>query len=75
MRTLIRWAARLYPAMWRSQYGAEFDALLDDISPSVGDLCNVLGHVLRVRATTSIDHALCWHRCRRRLCACPLSLR
>ena len=58
MRTLIRWAARLYPARWRKRYAAEFDALLDDISPSLGDLCGVLGDVLRVRATTSIDACL-----------------
>lgn len=54
MRTLIRWAARLFPTRWRKRYAPEFDALLEDISPSLGDLCNVLGHVLRVRATTSI---------------------
>ena len=58
MRTLMRWAARLYPATWRNRYAAEFDALLEDISPSLGDLCDVLGHVLRVRATTSIDACL-----------------
>jgi Gram-negative bacterial TonB protein C-terminal len=58
MRTLIRWAARLYPATWRNRYAAEFDALLDDISPSLGDLCDVLGDVLRVWATTSIDACL-----------------
>jgi Gram-negative bacterial TonB protein C-terminal len=58
MRTLIHWAARLYPATWRDRYAAEFDALLDDISPSLGDLCDVLGDVLRVRATTSIDACL-----------------
>jgi len=57
MRTLIRWAARLYPATWRNRYAAEFDALLDDISPSLGDLCDVLGDVLRVRATSSIVDA------------------
>jgi len=55
MRTLIRWAARMYPATWRNRYAAEFDALLDDISPSLGDLCDVLGDVLRARATTSMD--------------------
>jgi hypothetical protein len=58
MRTLLRWAARVYPATWRNRYAAEFDALLDDISPSVGDLFNVLGHVLRVRATTSMNGSL-----------------
>src|SRR5213075_3546714 len=58
MRTLIRWAARLYPPAWRNRYAAEFDALLDDISPSFGDVCDVLGDVLRVRATTSIHACL-----------------
>ncbi len=58
MRTLIRWAAQLYPAAWRNRYAAEFDTLLDDISPSLADLCGVLGDVLRVRVTTSIDACL-----------------
>jgi len=58
MRTLIRWAARLYPPAWRNRYAAEFDALLDDISPSFGDVCDVLGNVIRVRVTTSIDACL-----------------
>jgi hypothetical protein len=58
MRTLVRWAARLYPATWRNRYAAEFDALLEDISPSFGDLCDVLGEVLRVRVTTAIDACL-----------------
>lgn len=58
MRTFIRWAARLYPAAWRNRYAAEFDALLDDISPSLGDLCDVLGDVLRARVTASIEACL-----------------
>lgn len=58
MRTLIRWAARLYPATWRNRYAAEFDALLEDISPSLGDLFDVLADVLRVRMTTSLDTCL-----------------
>jgi hypothetical protein len=58
MRTSIRWAARLYPATWRNRYGAEFDALLEDMSPSLGDLCDVLGDVLRVWAITSFDACL-----------------
>jgi hypothetical protein len=31
MKLLIRFAAKLYPRSWRERYGAEFDALLDDI--------------------------------------------
>ena len=55
MRTLLGWAAQLYPARWRNRYAAEFDALLEDISPTFGDLCDVLGDVLRARMTTSMD--------------------
>jgi hypothetical protein len=51
MRTLLRWAVRLYPAAWRERYGAEFDALLEDISPSFGDVCDVFGAALRARLT------------------------
>ena len=34
MRRWIRLIARLYPARWRQRYGAEFDALLDDATPT-----------------------------------------
>jgi hypothetical protein len=57
-RWLIRWAARLYPTTWRNRYSAEFDALLDDIAPSLGDVCDVLGQALRVRATVFVDEWL-----------------
>ena len=55
MRLLIRWAARLYPEAWRARYGDEFDALLDDMSPSPRDVYDVLVDVLRVRMTTVAD--------------------
>jgi hypothetical protein len=51
MRTLIRWAARLYPARWRNRYAAELDALFDDISPRLGDVFDVIGGALRAHAT------------------------
>lgn len=49
MRTLIRWATRLYPRSWRDRYGPEFDALLGDIHPSWRDLFNVVGLALATR--------------------------
>ncbi len=60
MRTLIRWAARLYPEAWRERYAAEFDALLEDISPSFRDLLDVLGGALkaRVNAASSLSLAV-----------------
>lgn len=58
MRNVIRWAAQLYPQTWRDRYAAEFDALIDDITPSLADLCDVLGDVLRVRAATSMNACL-----------------
>lgn len=47
---MIRWAAQLYPATWRARYGVEFDALIDDISPSFLDIVDVVGAALRFRA-------------------------
>jgi hypothetical protein len=41
MRTLLRLAARLYPAAWRARYGAEFAALLEDLRPGWRDLADV----------------------------------
>jgi Gram-negative bacterial TonB protein C-terminal len=49
MRTLIRLAACLYPKSWRVRYGDEFDALLDDITPSWWDAVNVLGCAVAMR--------------------------
>lgn len=57
-RWLTRWAARLYPATWRNRYADEFDALLDDITPSLSDARDVLGHALRVRATAFVNESL-----------------
>ena len=57
-RCLIRWASRLYPVTWRNRYAAEFDALLDDIAPSLGNVCDVLWHAIRERATTFVDECL-----------------
>lgn len=55
MRALIRLAARLYPRAWRERYGAEFDALLEDMSPSLGDVCDVVRDALRARVSSPVD--------------------
>jgi LPS O-antigen subunit length determinant protein (WzzB/FepE family) len=52
MRQLIRWTTRLYPAPWRDRYGAELDALVEDIQPQWKDLFNVLLGALRMQMTT-----------------------
>lgn len=52
MRQLIRWTARLYPAIWRERYGGELDALIEDIQPQWEDLFNVLLGALRMQMTT-----------------------
>jgi hypothetical protein len=41
MRTLLQWAARLYPPVWRERYGGEFDSLLDDVNPRWTDVADV----------------------------------
>jgi capsular polysaccharide biosynthesis protein len=52
MRTLMRWATRLYPGPWRARYGAEFDALLEDVGPRGGDVWNIVRGALAMQLTT-----------------------
>ena len=40
--TLARLLTRLYPPMWRSRYGAEFEAFLEDGPGDIGTLANVV---------------------------------
>jgi hypothetical protein len=42
MKLLLRAAARLYPRAWRDRYGAEFDALIDEVTPRWRHLVNVV---------------------------------
>ena len=49
MRRWIREAARLYPTAWRRRYGAEFDALLEDVQPDFRELSNVLRGAIAMR--------------------------
>ena len=41
MSRWVRFAARLYPSVWRQKYGAEFDALLDDTRSGWRDVADV----------------------------------
>lgn len=50
MKLLIRFAARLYPRSWRERYGAEFDALLDDIGADSRIAWNVLTEAIGMQA-------------------------
>jgi hypothetical protein len=49
---LARWIVRLYPVRWRCRYGAELEALLEDSSPDVRDVLDVVaaGMEERLRA-------------------------
>src|ERR1022692_1771111 len=51
MKTLVRWAARLYPAAWRARYGDEMDALLEDVGPGSGDLWDIVRGALCMQMT------------------------
>lgn len=52
MRAMIQFFARLYPARWRKRYGAEFDALLEDASPSPKQALNVLMGAIEMQVTS-----------------------
>ena len=51
MKTLMRWAARLYPAAWRARYGPELEALLEDVGPGGGDLWDIVRGALFMQMT------------------------
>jgi hypothetical protein len=52
VRRLNRFAFRLYPAAWRERYGAEFNALLDDVNPRWWDVLDVLRGALQMQLST-----------------------
>src|SRR6185369_17203332 len=52
MKRRLRLAARLYPRNWRDRYGDEFEALLDDVSPSWGDAADILRGAVKVHLTS-----------------------
>src|SRR5205085_2194104 len=49
MRRWIGLAAKLYPRQWRARYGAEFDALMEDVEPDWTELTNVLGGAVKMQ--------------------------
>jgi LPS O-antigen subunit length determinant protein (WzzB/FepE family) len=52
VKNLVRWAARLYPAAWRERYGAEMEALLEDVGPGAGDLWDVARGAICMQMTS-----------------------
>ena len=49
MRRWIEWAAALYPARWREEYGEEFDGLLEQLKPNLRTFGNVLWGALAMQ--------------------------
>src|SRR4051794_17683175 len=52
MRNWLRFAARLYPSTWRTRYGAEFEALLDDSTPAWRDVLDVFRGAIKMQIST-----------------------
>src|SRR5579862_8057287 len=49
MKRLTLWIARFYPSWWRSRYGQEFDALIEDTPVTLRDVFGVVLSVLEIR--------------------------
>src|SRR5258708_15424416 len=49
MKKAIRLLISLYPKSWRTRYQNEFDALLDDVSPTWRTFFDVFGGALKMR--------------------------
>src|ERR1039457_4211599 len=52
MKTLVRGAARVYPAAWRARYGVEMEALLEDAGSGGGDLWDIVRGALFMQMTS-----------------------
>jgi hypothetical protein len=57
MKRIALWFSRLYPRWWRSRYGHEFDALIEDTDVSLRDIFGVVLSVLEIRIkSTTVPH-------------------
>jgi len=54
MKRAVRVLIWLYPSSWRKRYGAEFRALLEDVTPSAYDALDIISRALKMRLTTGI---------------------
>jgi hypothetical protein len=52
MKHHLRWAARLYPRVWRERYGEEFAALLEDVRPTWRDAGDIVLGAFKVHLST-----------------------
>jgi hypothetical protein len=50
-RRLAQWLTALYPLAWRSRFGKEFAAFLEERSSTIGTILDVIGSALRERVT------------------------
>jgi LPS O-antigen subunit length determinant protein (WzzB/FepE family) len=51
VKRIVKLVSLLYPSSWRNRYGAEFEALLDDVKPSPLDAFDVLQGGMKMRLT------------------------
>lgn len=54
MKRAVRALVWLYPSSWRKLYGCEFEALLEDATPSLGDAFDIAWGALKMRITRSV---------------------
>ena len=54
MKRAVRALVWLYPSSWRKRYGREFEAFLEDATPSVCDACDIAWGALKMRITKSV---------------------
>jgi hypothetical protein len=67
MRRILRLLVRLYPLAWRSRYGDEFEALLEDRAPCLLDAFDIFLGALKTQVTS-------WSFVRVTLASCLLGL-
>ena len=55
MKHAVRVLIWLYPSSWRKRYGSEFEALLEDATPSLSDAFDIVWGALKMRITRSLS--------------------
>ena len=51
MKRILKLLARLYPLSWRTRYGAEYEALLEEASPRPRDAFDVFWGAIKMQMT------------------------
>ena len=54
MKRALKLASRLFPASWRRRYGAEYEAIVEDLAPRPGDVVDVIWTAAKIHFSSAV---------------------